>query len=194
MKPPIRSRRFFERSAEILAKDLLGCILYIRHGRKILSGTIVETESYHESDPASHSFRGRKKRNLPMFLSGGYVYVYFIYGNHFCVNIVAGKKDIGEAVLIRALEPLTGIEQMKVNRKKDDIHDLCSGPGKLCAALGIDKTFNGIDLSGSKNIYLTRSKKIPKKNIIASKRIGLTKGVDKLLRFTIRDSKFVSRK
>lgn len=193
MSKIIRSRGFFRGSAEKLAQDLLGCVLHVKQGRKILSGMIVETESYHESDPASHSYRGRKQRNLPMFMDGGHVYVYFIYGNHFCVNIVAGKKDVGEAVLIRALEPITGIETMKKNRKKEDLHQLCSGPGKLCASLAIDKCFNKIDLTKSKQIYLTRDKKIPKSKIVASKRVGISKGVDDLLRFTIRDSDFISR-
>ena len=193
MSKTIRSCRFFERSAIQVAKDLLGCVLHIRHNKKWLSGMIVETESYHQDDPASHSYGGPKTRNRIMFEDGGYIYVYFIYGNHFCINIVTGKKGIGEAVLIRALEPLSGIEQMKKNRHKTKIHDLCSGPGKLCQALKIDKSYNEVFLPKSKDLMLTRKIKIKKANIVASRRIGITKGVEHLHHFTIRNSIFVSR-
>lgn len=194
MPEPIRSKRFFQRSALILAKDLLGCVLHVKHRNQIVSGMIVETESYHESDPASHSYGGPKNRNRIMFSDGGFGYVYFIYGNHFCFNVVAGKAGIGEAVLIRALEPINGLNIMRKNRKKTKIEDLCSGPGKLCQALGINKTHNGVSLLESDSIYISRSKKIKPANIVASRRIGITKGVEHLERFHLRDSKFISRK
>lgn len=194
MSKAIRSKSFFQKSALDLAKSLLGCELHIRHVKKWLSGMIVETESYHQDDPASHSFGGPKNRNQIMFDSGGHVYVYFIYGNYFCFNIVAGKKGTGEAVLIRALEPISGIPEMISNRGKSKILDLCSGPGKLCSALQITKKQNGIFLPDSEDILLTRLKKIKPKDIVASPRIGITKGVEHLHRFTVRDSEFISTK
>lgn len=187
------SKQFFQRPATRVAPDLLGCILRFHHKKNIVSGYIVETEAYLENEPASHSFGGMRVRNQPMFLLGGHTYVYFIYGNHFCFNIVTGKKDSGEAVLIRAIEPIEGVEMMKKNRKKEKILDLCSGPGKLCQAFGINKSHNAVYLPHATQIMITKGMKLLKRNIEISKRIGIRKAADLMYRYTIRDSKFVSR-
>lgn len=128
-----------------------------------------------------------------MFLKGGHTYVYFIYGNHFCFNIVTGKSGHGEAVLIRAIEPLEGIDIMERNRKKENIMDLCSGPGKLCQAFGINRNHNHLYLPAQTEIEITKGLKIKKKDIEISKRIGIQKAQSLPYRFSVIDSKFVSR-
>ena len=186
------SEKFFRRSAVVVAKDLLGCELSIHHGKNIVSGMIVETEAYLDDDPASHAFGGKRNRNQPMFLSGGYVYVYFIYGNHFCFNVVTGLEGVGEAVLIRALEPLNGIDLMKRRRKKSNIHDLCSGPGKLCQALGINMDINGQSILRNPVMNVSRLKKFRSTQIESSHRIGIRKAVEMPYRFSVVQSEFVS--
>lgn len=123
---------------------LLGCELVRRTPQGRLRLKIVETEAYHQNDPASHSFRGLTPRTAPMFQAGGRLYVYFTYGMHYCLNVVTGQKGVGEAVLLRAAEPLEGIKIMQANRVIDDIQNLANGPGKLAQALGIkDTTLSG---------------------------------------------------
>jgi DNA-3-methyladenine glycosylase len=115
MTPPL-PRLFYLRPTLAVAHDLLGCLFVKRTGKKLLVGKIVEVEAYKQNDPASHSFHGQTQRNDVMFLEGGHLYVYFTYGMHFCANVVTGKEGIGEAVLIRAVEPLSGLETMEKNR------------------------------------------------------------------------------
>lgn len=194
-------RTFYSRSAPHVAKDLLGKILVRRIGQTTLSGKIVEVEAYlGKKDPASHAYRGKTRRNEVMFGEGGHLYVYFTYGMHFCANVVTGKKDVGEAVLIRAIEPLHGIEQMKRKRGFTDVrhlqgvrhlNTLTNGPAKLCEALGIKKEENGTDLRGDK-IFLIGGES-PKSAIGTSTRIGITRGKEKKWRFFLKGNEWVSR-
>ena len=190
-------RSFYTRSALLVAQDLLGKILVRKIGKTTLSGKIVEVEAYlGVKDPASHAYRGKTKRNEVMFREGGYLYVYFTYGMHFCANIVTGEQDEGEAVLIRALEPVTGIEVMKRNRgfakSAGTTHTLTNGPAKLCQALGIGRKENGTDLLGNK-IFVVDGDSIPKSSIGASIRIGISSGKEKKWRFYVKGNNWVSR-
>jgi DNA-3-methyladenine glycosylase len=173
---------------------LLGCYLYRKLPGGMLKLKIVETEAYHQDDPASHSYRGMTKRTAPMFEAGGVLYVYFTYGMHYCVNVVTGQAGRGEAVLLRAAEPMEGIEIMRQNRGITDIKSLANGPAKLTQALGIKDT----SLSGEKlnklSIWLkSPSSELKAKDIIASPRVGIKHATDMPWRFYINGSQFVSR-
>ncbi len=193
-------KNFYQRELLTVAKDLLGKTL-VKNGKgEILTGKIVEVEAYHgDVDKASHSYRGKTKRNEIMFEQGGFLYVYFTYGAHYCCNVVTGKKNQGTAVLIRAVEPLSGINKMIKNRfrrklkNEKEIFNLTSGPGKICKAFGINKTHSGIDLTGDQ-IYIMDNKKITIDNIGISTRIGITKSVNLPWRFFIKNNPFLSRK
>lgn len=194
------TRNFYKREVLTVAKDLLGKILVKTEKSGILAGKIVEVEAYHgDMDEASHTFRGKTKRNEIMFEAGGYLYVYFTYGAHFCCNVVTGKKGQGTAVLIRAVEPVSGIEKMINNRfgrklkSEKEMFNLTSGPGKVCAAFGINKKHLGTDLTGD-NIFLLQSKKLNEREIGISKRIGITRSVNLPWRFFIKNNPFLSRK
>ena len=191
---------FFERKTELVAQALLGKVLVRGIDDEKLSGMIVETEAYvGPHDLASHASKGKTNRTRVMFSRGGIWYVYMIYGFYYCLNIVTETKDYPSAVLIRALEPLEGIETMKKNRKTDHIANLTSGPGKLCQALEIDKNLDGASaISMDSKLYVEdRGIKIPANQMVNAKRIGVDyAGIwkDKLLRFYITDNPFVSRK
>jgi len=180
-----------------VAQDLLGKLIVRKSGRSILSGRIVEVEAYRGAkDPASHAYRGKTNRNEVMFREGGYLYVYFTYGMHFCANVVTGKRDYGEAVLIRAVEPITGIEALKRNRSIDksagEFYALTNGPAKLCQAFGITGKDNGTDLLGDE-IFFIEGKSIPKSATGTSVRIGISRGREKRWRFFIKNNKWVSK-
>lgn len=182
---------FFNRNTTKVAKELLGTFLVLKTSKGKLIGKIVETEAYHEKDPASHSFRGITPRNKPMFGPPGFAYVYFTYGMHYCFNVVTERTGKAGAVLIRAVEPISGIPIMQKNRKMLKLKNLTNGPAKLTQAFGIDKKFNEIDLIKNKlNIYTVG--KINFK-IARSKRIGISTGANALLRFYIKDNPFVSK-
>lgn len=186
---------FFKGSTEDVAKKLLGKILVRNYNGKILSGKIVETEAYlDENDLASHSAVGLTERNKVMFGEAGLAYVYFTYGMHYCFNVVTGEEGKGSAVLIRALEPLEGIELMKKFRQKNDLHILTNGPAKLCQALKIDKKLNGIDLKKSSEIFIAELEIEENFEIVVTTRIGIEKSKDLPLRFYIKENKFVSKK
>jgi DNA-3-methyladenine glycosylase len=186
-------KEFYIRKCLPVAKELIGKILVRRKGRKLYSGIIVETEAYTgSSDAASHAYRGMTERNKYMFSEGGAAYVYFTYGNHYCMNVVVEKEDISHAVLIRALEPVDGIEYMKKNRRTDNIYNLASGPGKLTEAMEISLEQNGEDLTGDE-LFIAEPAEKRKFKIVKSKRIGITKNADKLYRFYAADNPFVSR-
>jgi len=186
---------FFKGTTEEVAKKLLGKILVRVIGGKILSGKIVETEAYlDENDLASHSAVGMTERNKVMFGEAGLAYVYFTYGMHYCFNVVTGEVGKGSAVLIRSLEPIDGIDLMKKFRQKDDVHILTNGPAKLCQALKIDKKLNGVDLKTSNEIFIAEPDKNEKFEVVITKRIGIEKSKDLLLRFYIKENKFVSKK
>lgn len=184
---------FYLQSCLKAAKELIGKVLVRKKGRKIYSGVIVETEAYlGDKDAASHSFRGKTKRNEHMFGAGGTAYVYFTYGNHYCVNAVIGKPGVAHAVLIRAVEPVKGIEAMKKNRGTDNIYELCSGPGKLTHAMEITGELNGTSLLGNE-LFIAEPDTAKKYKIVKTKRIGITKNADVLYRFIDSESPFVSR-
>jgi DNA-3-methyladenine glycosylase len=194
------TQNFFDRKTELVAKELLGKVLVRKVNNKKLSGMIVETEAYvGPHDLASHASKGKTNRTQVMFSYGGFWYVYMIYGFYYCLNIVTETKDYPSAVLIRALEPLEGIEKMKENRKTDNINNLTSGPGKLCQALEIRKNIDSTSaISKNSKLYIEdRRIKIPANQIVQAERIGVDyAGIwkDKLLRFYIKDNPFVSRK
>lgn len=175
--------KFCARDTVDLARDVLGCKLHRRlSDGSILSGIIVETEAYKQSDPACHAYRGKTKRSITLFKSPGLAYVYFIYGMYHCLNIVAEPENHAGAVLIRALEPLYPLENT-------------NGPGKLCRALNITKDHNEQDLTSSKSdIWITFDKEIPHNSICQTTRIGIKQAKDLNWRFFIKNNKFVSIK
>ena len=182
----------FKKPTIQIAKDLLG--MYLVHETKEgkIVGKIVETEAYLKDDPGSHSHNGMSKRNEHMFGREGIAYVYLIYGMYHCFNVVTNKEGVGEAVLIRALEPVEGIELMKKKRKVSKEKDLCSGPGKLCIAMGIEKKHSSLCLKES-HLKLVK-KKNKKFEIFETTRIGLSQGKDLPYRFYIKGNEFVSKK
>lgn len=154
-------------------------------------GKIVETESYDQTDEASHSFRGITPRTKIMFGPAGFAYVYFTYGMHHCFNIVTGKIGEGSAVLIRALEPIEGLDAMSVNRKTES-KQLTNGPAKLCQALQIDRSYNGHNLS-TPPLYIISEPPIASSKITKTTRVGISKDTHRLWRFYITDNPFVSK-
>ena len=190
-------RSFYLRPTLVIAKDLLGKFLIRTIGRYKLIGRIVEVEAYlGKRDPASHAYRGMTKRNEVMFRQGGHLYVYFTYGMHFCANVVTAEEGIGEAVLLRAVEPLAGLERMKRNRGFDnlrtDLGNLTNGPAKLCQALGIARAENGSDLMG-RRISIVSAPGPQRFRIASSTRIGIRVGTEHRWRFFIKDNPWVSR-
>ncbi|HUO85724.1 MAG TPA: DNA-3-methyladenine glycosylase [Thermoanaerobaculia bacterium] len=190
---------FFLQDTVTVARRLLGCILHHRIDGDLLSGRIVETEAYlGANDRASHARGGlRSARNESMYLEGGHAYVYFTYGMHFCMNVVTQQSGISEAVLLRAVEPLRGIERMKRNRAKAKREiDLTNGPGKLCQAMEIDRSLDGEWLRGER-LWLTAPKEeIAEESIGISPRVGIDNSGDAIwwpLRFFIRSNSWVSR-
>jgi len=185
------SRKFYSRDTKTVAKELLGKILVHETKEGAIKGKIVETEAYLGiNDPGAIGFR--RVKNIPKSLlkPPGHAFVYFTYGNHWMLNVIAKKGLLG-AVLIRALEPLEGIELMKERRGIDEMKNLANGPGKLTNALRIDKSHDGLDLTGN-NLFIEGHKE--NFDVVKATRIGLSKGKEKLLRFYIKDNEFVSRK
>ena len=179
-------RSFYERNTVKVAKDLLGKTLVRKTGNNIISGIITETEAYrHSDDPASHAFGGITGRNKVMFEQVGIAYVYFTYGMHYCVNAVA-KSDSYEAgaVLIRAITPKLGINEMIKNRKIDSLSNLTNGPAKLTQAMNITKKQYGEDLTKQSSLYITEGVNVTK--IKSNPRVGIKKAVDKMWNFKIK--------
>jgi DNA-3-methyladenine glycosylase len=193
---------FYQRPTEVVAKDLLGkkLVRTIRNNNNNnmqfrLAGIIVETEAYGYSDDlASHAYVGPTGRNKIMFGDVGKAYVYFTYGNHFCLNVSARRSKVeAGAILIRGIEPVEGIELMRQFRPVDDIFSLTSGPGKLTQALNITSLLNGTDMTNSESeIYIEFGKR--PKHIVTTPRIGITRALDKEWRFVDPSSPFISRK
>jgi DNA-3-methyladenine glycosylase len=193
---------FYQRPTEVVAKDLLGkkLVRTIRNNNNNnmqfrLAGIIVETEAYGYSDDlASHAYVGPTCRNKIMFGDVGKAYVYFTYGNHFCLNVSARRSKVeAGAILIRGIEPVEGIELMRQFRPVDDIFSLTSGPGKLTQALNITSLLNGTDMTNSESeIYIEFGKR--PKHIVTTPRIGITRALDKEWRFVDPSSPFISRK
>lgn len=181
--PDTLPNSFFDRPVLDVSRELIGATLLFDGG----GGRIVEVEAYDESDPASHSFRGPSPRNAVMFGAPGHAYVYKIYGIHFCLNFVCQP---GSAVLVRALEPTHGIAQMTERRGGLPERQLCSGPGKLAQALGIDLEQNGLPLDQAP-FALFAADTVPE--IATGPRIGITKGVDTPWRFALHGSRYLSK-
>jgi DNA-3-methyladenine glycosylase len=174
-----------------LARALIGKILTHETGDGRASGRIVETEAYIVGDASSHAFRGPTRRNGSMFLERGHAYVYRIYGTWFCINVASESAGIGTAVLLRALQPIDGVALMQQRRGVSNLLDLARGPGRLAQALAIDLSHDGIDLCTSRSLWLGTSG-ADEPALGESKRIGITKDADRVLRFYERGNDFVS--
>jgi DNA-3-methyladenine glycosylase len=186
------SRAFFARPSIEVAPDLLGHVLVRRPASgPHLAARIVEVEAYAPDDPASHAFRGRTERNAVMFGPPGHLYVYFTYGMHFCMNVVTGRDGEGSAVLLRAAEPLEGIDEMRRRRGRSGVHELCSGPAKLCQAFGVDRRMDGLDLVRGSEMWLSAGE--PVSAVRSGPRVGIRVGLDRPWRFRAAGDPFVSR-
>lgn len=187
-------REFFDRETEIVARELLGTVLSCRTPEGTASGVIVETEAYlGEHDPACHAAVGRTRRTAPLYGVPGSAYVYFIYGMYWCMNAVTRAEGLPSAVLIRALEPLTGVDLMRSRRpraRRDT--DLCNGPGKLCLALGIGPEHNGLSLQRGA-LTLRARDRVPDGDVVVTPRIGITRAAEWPLRWVVRGNPHVSR-
>lgn len=194
---------FLENPSDVAAPLLLGCTLtrtITLNGEKHkLVARIVETEAYDQDDPASHAFGGPSERNAAMFGPAGHLYVYVSYGMHHCCNVVCGPEGFGSGCLVRAVEPLEGIEVMRELREAGrarkhplKLRDLTNGPGKVCAALGIDKALYGHDLTGEP-LVLDFAPLLPGETIGCSPRVGISKNTDAPKRYFIEGNAFVSR-
>jgi len=183
------SHGFYDRPVLEVAPAMLGCV--VRHGDT--AGVIVETEAYHESEPASHAFVGLTARSAPLFGPPGRAYVYRSYGIHALLNAVCDAEGVGAAVLIRALEPLEGIGHMRARRGLDRLEDLCSGPGKLGQALGVTLEHNTTDLAAGPVVIEAPPPGWKQVRAIVGTRIGITKAVELPWRFCAAGSRHVSR-
>jgi DNA-3-methyladenine glycosylase len=180
---------FYDRPVLEVSRELIGCL--VTH--QGCSGIIVETEAYHESEPASHAYIGLTERNRVLFGPPGRAYVYRSYGIHACLNAVCEPAGVGAAALIRALEPVDGIELMRERRGVERLEDLCSGPGKLTQALGIELVDNGVDLATGPILIAGRSREWRDVAVVASRRIGITKAAELEWRFSAVGSRYLSR-
>lgn len=194
MKLTSLRREFFVPSAKAVARQLLGHYLVRRIPGGLAGGVIVETEAYLTNDPACHGFKRETPRNRSMFGTPGRAYVYFIYGNHYCFNAVCCAEGVPEAVLIRAVEPIFGLEWMRAQRPKVETHHLTNGPGKLCAVLAIGRDFDGEDLcqpdgalfiAANPELRRTRHARRP---VLITPRIGISQAKDWPLRFILAGS------
>lgn len=190
---PRLPRRFFARPSTAVAPELLGRVLLriLPDGTRV-SVRLVEVEAYGPDDAASHAFRGRTARNAVMFGPPGHLYVYFTYGRHFCANVVTASAGVGSAVLLRAAEPLEGLEVMAANRGLGAPRLLCSGPGRLAQALGLDRLDDGADLVLGPRLQIRAGRPIAADRIARSARVGLRVGTRERWRYFERDSPFVS--
>jgi DNA-3-methyladenine glycosylase len=187
MPPPPRLRRsFFDRSVLKVAPELIGATLTVNG----TGGVIVEVEAYHHTDPAAHSYRGPTPRNLVMFGPPGFAYVYRSYGIHWCLNFVCEEEGSASAVLIRALEPTQGLAAMRRRRGASEERALCSGPGKLCEALGVTIRHSGMPLDRAPFELRART---TTPDILIGPRIGITKAMDHPWRYGLAGSKFLSK-
>jgi DNA-3-methyladenine glycosylase len=179
-------RAFFARSVHEVAPALVGCTLLVGG----VGGRIVEVEAYDADDPASHGYRGETARNRSMFGPPGHAYVYRSYGIHWCLNLVCGEEGTAEAVLLRALEPTHGLETMRKRRGSEDERLLCSGPGRLCQALGVTVEHDGRPLDCPPFAVLAAEED---PDVVRGPRVGITRATDAPWRFALAGSRFVSR-
>jgi len=184
--PPRLRRSFFDRSVHDVAFELIGATLLVDG----IGGMIVEVEAYHHTDPAAHSYVGRTERNAVMFGRPGYAYVYRSYGIHWCLNFVCEEEGSASAVLVRALEPTQGLAAMRRRRGLREERALCSGPGKLCEALGVSHKHNGLPLDRAPFELRARGEIA---GIVTGVRIGITKAAEKPWRYGLKGSKFLSK-
>jgi DNA-3-methyladenine glycosylase len=179
-------RRFFDRSVHEVAPELVGATLLVDG----VGGTIVEVEAYDPDDPASHGHRGRTARNAAMFGPPGHAYVYRSYGLHWCLNLVCERPGRAAAVLVRALRPETGLEAMRARRGQQDERLLCAGPGRLCQALGVTRTHDGLPLDRAPFELRAR---LETAEVVAAPRIGLSRAADLPWRYVLAGSRYLSR-
>jgi DNA-3-methyladenine glycosylase len=177
---------FFARSVHLVAPELIGATLLVDG----VGGTIVEVEAYDHEDPASHGYAGRTARNASMFGPPGHAYVYRSYGIHWCLNLVCAEDGVAQAALIRALEPTHGLERIRARRGLDDARLLCSGPGRLCQALGVTRTHDGLALDEPPFELRARA---TEPDVHAGLRVGITRAADYPWRYVLAGSRFVSR-
>lgn len=182
------SRRFYARPSVEVARDLIGRLLVREVRGQLLIGRVVEAEAYGPDDPASHSYRGVTPRNASMFGPPGHAYVYVSYGIHHCLNAVAQPPT---AVLLRALEPIVGVRQMSRRRRTERERLLCSGPGRLCEAMGISGDLDGHDLTRGERLWIARGRRAGE--VVVTPRIGLSVALERPWRFVEAGSPFVSR-
>jgi DNA-3-methyladenine glycosylase len=183
------NRDFFARSVHEVARDLIGCTLFVDGA----AGIIVEAEAYDATDPACHAYIGKTRRNEVLFGPPGHAYVYLSYGIHSLLNAVAEPEGSAAAVLIRALEPTEGIELMRERRGREEIEELCSGPGKLTEALGVGLELNGADLAAPPFELLARDSNWNGQQVLTAPRIGITKAAELPWRYCAAGSRYVSR-
>jgi DNA-3-methyladenine glycosylase len=200
LRTPLK-REFYDRDPRRVSRDLLGKVLVRRERRKLLAGRIVEVEAYlGEDDAAAHSFAGRTARNAVLFGPPGYAYVYFIYGNHYCLNVSCLPDGVAGGILFRALEPLQGMEQMALSRNvalesAGDSKKLTSGPGRLAEAFGITRERdNGKDLTSGRSDLFIADDGYRVRRVLITARIGITKAAALPLRYLIAGNEFVSGK
>jgi DNA-3-methyladenine glycosylase len=193
------AREFYDRDPRRVSRELLGKILVRKEGKQLRSARIVEVEAYlGENDPASHSFPGRTLRNAVLFGPPGHAYVYFIYGNHYCLNVSCLPNGIAGGILFRAVEPLAGVERMALSRNVSvnsarDLHKLTSGPGRLAEAFGITRERdNGKDLTSARSDLFIADDGYRVRRILTTPRIGITKAAGRPLRYLIAGNEFVS--
>jgi len=186
------SATFYAGDTLDIARGLVGRYLLSQIGGPLVGGRIVETEAYLEDDPASHSFRGPTKRNRAMFGPAGRAYVYRSYGVHWCMNVVTGDPGCGAAVLIRALEPVNGLDIMRARRGVDNVRLLCAGPGRLCQALAIVGDLDGVRLD-MPPLWIGAGVG-PRAPVVCSGRIGVGAGADRPFRFLEAGNPYVSRR
>jgi len=187
-------RSFYAQHTPVVAKKLLGRYLVRETVEGRIVAKIVEVEAYRGSDdPASHAYRGETERNQLMFGNPGFAYVYFIYGNHHCLNVTTEPKGTPNAVLIRAGEVIDGLELARKNRKAKSLTHLSNGPGKLTKALNISKIHNGLDLTVQDKLHICRPETAESFETMISDRIGIRVGGEKPWRFYIKNNKFVSK-
>ncbi len=181
--------RFFDRSVHDVARELIGCTLLVDG----VGGVIVETEAYDATDPACHAYNGRTARNETLFGPPGRAYVYLSYGIHQMLNMVAEPEGDPAAALIRAIEPVAGIEEMRARRAVEAVHELCSGPGKLTQALAITPALNGASLEAPPFAVLPREREMQAVSVETSARIGITRAAERPWRFCAAGSRYLSK-
>ena len=204
MSDRVLEHEFYTQPTAVVAKRLLGCVLIHGSGEALTGGRIVETEAYlFRNDPACHAHKGMTKRNAAMFGTAGRSYIYLIYGMYRCFNVVTAAEGTGEAVLIRALEPLIGIDEMCRRRNTSNLLNLCSGPGKLAIALGLDSSHNdsclrtgpvkilSADSAPHHDTHFGAGRGSPK--IVTTTRIGISQGAELPLRFYLAGNRYISK-